>query len=384
MALKVSRRGADISPFIVMEVVRAANERVAAGGEVLHMEVGQPSTPAPAGVIAAAKAALDTDLIGYTDSLGIAPLRARIARWYGERYGVDVPAGRVAVTTGSTGAFLLSFLAAFEPGDRVVLTDPSYPCYRNILAALGVEVVRIPTGPETRFQPTPELLDRVPGEVAGLIVASPSNPAGTMLPPDELAALIAYCEARGIRFVSDEIYHGLTFGIAPATALAASERAIAINSFSKYFSMTGWRIGWAVLPEDMVPAVERLAQNLFISAPALSQLAALAAFDCTAELDANVARYARNRALLLEALPKAGITDFAPADGAFYLYADIGHLTNDSVAFCRRLLAETGVATTPGLDFDPDRGHRFIRFSYAGATEDMAEAAQRIRGWLGR
>ena len=381
MALKIARRGG-VDPFIVMEVMRAANERVAAGGGVLHMEVGQPSSGAPQGAIAALKSALDSGPLGYTEAMGTPALRRRIARHYADVYGVSVPWERVAATTGSSAAFLLSFLAAFDPGDRVVLTDPSYPCYRNILGALGIEVVHVPVGPDTRFQPTPAVLDGVGGEIAGLVVASPSNPTGSMIRPAELAELTRYCDGRGIRLISDEIYHGITYGTEAATALATTGDAIVINSFSKYFSMTGWRIGWMVLPDSMVEAVERLSQNLFISPPSLAQVGALAAFDCSAELDANVARYARNRDILLEALPKAGIGSFAPPDGAFYLYADIGHLTNDSRAFCARMLAETGVAATPGIDFDGGRGARFMRFSFAGATEDMAEAARRIGDWL--
>jgi aspartate/methionine/tyrosine aminotransferase len=387
VSLKVARRG-QIAPFIVMEVMRAASARAAAGGDVIHMEVGQPSTPAPAGVIAAAKAALDADVLGYTDALGIPPLRHAIARHYRDFYGVEVPAERVVVTTGSSGAFLLSFLAAFEPGDRVAMAAPSYPAYRNILTALGVVPVEIASGPQTRFQPTPRLLDewlsRNGGRIDGLIVASPANPTGTMLDPGELAALAGWCEANGVRFVSDEIYHGITYGRTAATAAAVSRSAIVINSFSKYFSMTGWRLGWMVVPEDLHRAVECLAQNLFISPPAISQRAAVAAFDCRAELDANVARYAANRALLLDRLPQAGLDRLAPADGAFYVYADVGHLTNDSEAFCRRMLLETGIAATPGIDFDTDRGGRTLRFSFAGSTADMAEAADRLERWIRR
>lgn len=381
VALKVSRRGV-VPPFIVMEVMRAANARQAAGGDVLHLEVGQPSTAAPSGVIAAAKAALTSDVIGYTEALGIPPLRRRIAQHYREAYDVAVDPARVVVTAGSSGAFLLSFLAAFDAGDRVALAAPGYPAYRNILSALGVEPVNLPAGPATRFQPTPELLDRVAGPLHGLIVASPANPTGTMLDRADLARLAAYCARRGIRLVSDEIYHGIAYGRAATTALAATDGAVIINSFSKYFSMTGWRLGWMVLPDDLLRPVECLAQNLFISPPTLSQHAALAAFDCRAELDGNVARYARNRAVLLEELPRAGLSDLAPADGAFYIYADVARFTNDSEAFCKRMLAETGVAATPGIDFDAERGHTSLRFSFAGATADMVEAARRIKTWL--
>jgi aspartate/methionine/tyrosine aminotransferase len=383
MTLKVGSRGA-VPPFIVMDVMKAAAERQAARGDVLHMEVGQPSTAAPAGVIAAAKRALDDDVLGYTLALGIEPLRCRIARHYRERYDIDLPEACIAVTTGSSGAFLLSFLAAFDPGDKVAILRPGYPCYRNILGALGIEAVDVPVGPETRFQPTPELLDRAGGgDLDGLLVASPANPTGSMLAPAELATIVDYCRAHGIRYISDEIYHGITYGGAAASALAYGDEVIVINSFSKYFSMTGWRLGWTVLPENLIRPFERLAQNLFISPPSLAQAAAVAAFDCTEELEANVRRYAANRELLLRELPKAGFDRLAPADGAFYLYADVRRISNDSERFCREMLQATGVAATPGLDFDPADGHAYVRFSFSGATEDMAEAARRLNAWLG-
>jgi aspartate/methionine/tyrosine aminotransferase len=379
MTLKVARRGA-IPPFIVMDVMRAANERAAAGGGVLHLEVGQPSTPAPAAVRAAAKAALDTDRLGYTDAFGLPALRHRIAERYRSYYGVAVDPVRVVATTGSSGAFVLAFLAAFDPGDRVALASPGYPCYRNILTAVDIEPVPLAVGPETRFQPTPELLAKA-GRLDGLIIASPSNPTGSMIDRLHLEALIGYCVANGIRLISDEIYHGITYGARAETALAFSDRVIVVNSFSKYFSMTGWRLGWMVLPEELLRAVECLAQNLYIAPPTISQHAGLAVFDCFEELDANVARYARNREVLLGGLPKAGFERLAPADGAFYLYADVAHLTNDSEEFCRRMLAETGVAATPGVDFDPERGSRSVRFSFAGATAEMEEAIRRLAAW---
>ncbi len=381
MALKVARRGL-VPPFIVMDVLRAANEREAAGEQVLHLEVGQPGTPAPAAVRAAARAALADARLGYTDALGVPSLRARIARSYGELYGVEVNPRRVVVTTGSSGGFLLAFLASFEPGDRVALAAPGYPAYRNILAALGVEPVLLPCDLEHRFQPTVELLDLAAPPLHGLILASPSNPTGTMVGRAALSDLVDYCAARGVRLVSDEIYHGITYEAPAVSALELTDDAIVINSFSKYYSMTGWRLGWMVLPEDLLRPVECLAQNLFISPPTLSQIAAESAFDCRAELDGYVAAYARNRALLLEALPKAGFDRLAPADGAFYLYADVSRLTNDSEDFCRRSLAETGVAITPGIDFDPERGHQFVRFSFAGLEAEMAEAAGRLEAWL--
>lgn len=383
MALKVAKRG-QVPAFIVMDVMRAANERAAAGGDVLHLEVGQPSTGAPALVIEAAKKALDSHVLGYTEALGIDPLRQRIARDYADVYGVSVKPGNVVVTTGSSTAFLLAFLSAFEAGDRVGVACPGYPAYRNILAALGVEPVLIQVGPDSRFLPTADVMRRhleTSGKpLDGLIVASPSNPTGSMLSKAQLADLARWCHDNGVRLVSDEIYHGLSYGEPAATAAAMAE-VITVNSFSKYYSMTGWRLGWMVVPDDLLRAVECLAQNLFISPPTLSQQAAVAVFDCKDELNANVARYARNREILLSELPAAGFDRLAPADGAFYLYADISRWTGDSQAFCRRMLAETGVACTPGIDFDPIEGHHYLRFSFAGSSEDMREAARRLKSW---
>jgi len=384
MTLKRSRRG-QVPPFIVMDVLREANLREAAGEDVLHLEVGQPSTGAPSGVVAAAQAALAGDKLGYTEALGIDPLRARIAQYYRKTHNIDLAEHRVAVTTGSSGGFMLAFLSAFDADDRVALADPGYPAYRNILSALGIEAVSVPTSLEKRYQPTPAALDRIAretGDIDGLIVASPANPTGTMLLPDDMAALCAYCDDRGIRLISDEIYHGITYETPGVTALGHTPNAFVVNSFSKYYSMTGWRVGWMILPEDLQRSVECLAQNIFISVPTLSQRAACAAFDCTEELDINVARYAANRELLLRELPRAGLDRLAPADGAFYIYADVGHLTNDSEAFCRQILAETGVALAPGTDFDPDRGRSKLRISFAGDTPTMAEAAKRLQGWI--
>jgi aspartate/methionine/tyrosine aminotransferase len=381
VALKVSKRGA-VPPFIVMDVLRAANRRQAESGNVLHLELGQPSTGAPAGVLAAARRALDTDPIGYTEAFGLPTLRERIAASYEAAQGVAPDPERVVITTGSSGGFVLAFLAAFDPGDRVALADPGYPGYRNILLALGIEPVAVPCGPETRFQPTPELLEALDEPVDGLIVASPSNPAGTMLTEETLDALASYCRDRGIRLISDEIYHGITYAEPGASALRFTDDAVVINSFSKYYSMTGWRIGWMVVPPDLLRSIECLAQNFYISAPTLSQHAAVAAFDCIPELDANVARYARNRALLLAGLPACGIDRIAPSDGAFYLYADIAHLTNDSEAFCRRMMEETGVTTAPGVDFDRERGHTWMRISFSGATDTIAAAVSRLQAWL--
>ena len=385
VALPQSRRS-NINPFYVMEVMRAAEQREAAGGDVLHLEVGQPSTPAPAGVIAAAQAALDSDVLGYTTAAGLEALRRRISEHYRSWYGADVDPGRIVVTLGASGAFVLSFLAAFDAGDRVVVSTPGYPCYRNALQALNAEVVTVPTSAETRFQPSPDLLEglvRRTGSVDGLVLASPSNPSGTMLDGPSLAAVSDWCTEHGVRLVADEIYHGITFGDPAPTALSLNRDALVVNSFSKYFSMTGWRLGWVVAPDDLVEPVRRLAQNFFISAPTLSQIAAVAAFDCHEELQANVARYAVSRAVLLDGLPAAGIDRLAPSDGAFYVYAAVDHLAADSQELCRRWLDELGVAATPGIDFDPAEGHRYARFSYAGATEDMAEAMRRLRDWGG-
>lgn len=383
MALKVAARGS-VPPFIVMDVLRAANERAASGADVLHLEVGQPGTPAPRAVLDAARRALEADRIGYTDAHGLPTLRARIARHYGEQYGVDVDVRRIMATPGSSGGFLLGFLAAFDVGDRVALASPGYPAYRNILSALGIEPVLLLTGAESRFQPTPALLDAVEGRLDGLIVANPANPTGTMVTRAEMRDLVDYCRERRIRLVSDEIYHGITYGEPAVSALELDDQAIVVNSFSKYFSMTGWRLGWMVLPEDLVRPVECLGQNFFVSPPTLSQIAAEAAFDCRPELDGYVAAYARSRECLLRELPRAGFERLAPAQGAFYIYADVAHLTNDSEAFCRRMLAETGVAATPGVDFDPARGNRFVRFSFAAAEADIVEAAARLNAWAAR
>jgi aspartate/methionine/tyrosine aminotransferase len=364
-----------------MDVLRDALAREAEGERVIHLEVGQPGTPAPAAVREAAHRALADDRIGYTDSLGIATLRDEIARHYREQYNIAVEPAEIVVTTGSSAAFQLAFLAAFEAGDRVAVAAPGYPAYRNILAALGLETVLIEVGENAHYQPNPELLAAA-GDLAGLVVASPANPTGTMIAPAELARLYQWCGARGIRLVSDEIYHGIAYGMPAATARAFGRDAIVINSFSKYYSMTGWRLGWMIVPPDLSRSVECLAQNFYISPPALSQLAALPAFGCRAELDAHVARYRQNRDLLIETMLHAGLPRFAPAEGAFYLYVDVSTLTPDSVGFCRRMLAEIAVAATPGRDFDPIHGDRWLRFSFAGSADDIAEAARRLARWL--
>jgi aspartate/methionine/tyrosine aminotransferase len=383
-------RGAEAPPFLVMDVISAANARQASlppgSPRVLRMEVGQPGTGAPAGALRAAETALrGSHALGYTEAFGLPSLRARIARHYADWYGLELSPSRVAVTVGASGAFPLAFLAAFDPGDRVALAAPYYPPYVNILTALGMRPVIMEAGPETRFQPSIGMLEQLaasPGGLPdGLIVASPCNPAGTMLHPHELAEIAGWCHEHGVRLISDEIYHGLNYDSPVATAAALSPSAVVVNSFSKYFSMTGWRIGWMVLPEDLLRPVECLAQNLVISAPHISQVAAEAAFECGEELQANIARYRASRDFLLGALPAAGFPHLSPAEGAFYLYADIGDRSNDSVAFCARMLAEIGVAATPGVDFDNARGSRFVRFSYCGPEADMREAAERLAGW---
>lgn len=387
--LKVGR-GAEAPPFLVMDVIAAANARAASLPEgapgVLRMEVGQPGTGAPRGAAEAAIRALQAGApMGYTEAFGLASLRARIARHYADKYGVAVAASRVAVTVGASGAFPLAFLAAFDAGDRIAMAAPSYPPYANILTALGMVPQLLPCDASTRFQPTLAMLERLDPLPAGLIVASPCNPAGTMLAPEELRDIARWCHANGVRLISDEIYHGLSYGtVAESTAAAFSASAVVVNSFSKYFSMTGWRIGWLVLPEDLVRPVECLAQNMFISAPHVAQVAAEAAFDCVPELEANKAAYARSRALLLEGLPRAGFDRIAAADGAFYLWCDVGHLTNDSLDFAARMLDGAGIAATPGVDFDRDRGTRFLRFSYCGVEADMAGAPDRLKRWLAR
>jgi aspartate/methionine/tyrosine aminotransferase len=369
-----------------MDVWAAAAERQRTHGDLVNLSAGQPSTPAPAAVRAAAAEALDTDVLGYTVALGIPELRHAIAGHYARTYALDVAAEQVVVTTGSSGGFLLAFLAAFDAGDRVALARPGYPCYRNILTALGCEVVDLPCGPQTRYQPTVEMLEALDEPVRGLVVASPANPTGTVLDPAELAALAAYCEGAGVQLVSDEIYHGISYPGAPATSSAwhTSREAIVVNSFSKYFSMTGWRLGWLLLPPRLLRAADRLAGNFSICPPALAQRGALGAFDATsyAEADGHVARYAVNRALLLDGLPRMGITRLAPADGAFYVYADVSHLTADSMDLTYRLLAETGVAVAPGVDFDPVDGDRYVRLSFAGGTEYIEEALSRLAAWV--
>ena len=380
--MKHSRRSG-ISPFFVMEVMKAAAERQATHGDVLHLEVGQPLTPAPRAAREAARLAIDSDRLGYTAATGLPELRDGIAGLYAARYGVTVDPGRVVVTVGASGGFTLAMLACFDPGDRIGITEPGYAAYRNIIEALGLELVGLPVDSGTGFNPTPAHLEAA-GPLDGLVIASPSNPTGTVISVEEMAPLVGACRQRGITLISDEIYHGITFGAREVTALSHTHDVVVVQSFSKYQSMTGWRVGWLVVPDDLVGPVERLAQNLFISAPAVSQHAALASLGASAELDLNVARYRANRDLLLTGLRDMGLDRLAPADGAFYVWADVGDITTDSQELCRTWLDEIGVAATPGIDFDPVDGHRFVRFSYAESTQDITAAILRLTGWMRR
>ncbi|MDE1934577.1 pyridoxal phosphate-dependent aminotransferase [Bradyrhizobium sp.] len=374
----------DVPPFMVMDVMAAASRIEAGGGHVIHMEVGQPAASAPKTAILAAHAALDAGRIDYTSALGTPNLRKRIARHYRESYGVTVDSARIVVTTGSSGGFILAFLAMFEPGDRVAVTIPGYPPYRHILTALGCEPVLIETSSETRHALTGEALlaahRRAP--LKGVLIGSPANPTGTMMSREALSGLISAAESAGIRFISDEIYHGLDYAFPAVTAAELSTRALVINSFSKYFCMTGWRVGWMVVPEPLVRPIERLQQNLAISVPTLSQIAAEAAFDGGVEMEEIKRGYLENRRILIEGLPRAGLTKFLPADGAFYLYANVSDFTSDSLKFAAEMLEKARVAATPGVDFDPVHGRQFIRFSYARSAEEMREAVERIARWL--
>jgi aspartate/methionine/tyrosine aminotransferase len=375
----------NVPPFMVMDVMAAAARIEAAGGHVIHMEVGQPSAPAPKPAIAAAQRALSHGRIDYTSALGIPSLRERIARHYRDSYGCSVDAEQIVITTGSSGAFILAFLAMFEPGDRVAVTVPGYPPYRHILTALGCEPVLIETSSENRHALTGETLLAAHRKKAlkGVLVGSPANPTGTMMSREALTSLIAVAEGAGIRFISDEIYHGLDYAFPAVTAVELSPNAMVINSFSKYFCMTGWRVGWMVVPEPLVRPIERLQQNLAISVPTLSQIGAEAAFEGRPEMEAVKHGYQENRRVLIDGLPRAGLDKFLPADGAFYLYADVSGFTSNSFEFAKQMLEQAQVAATPGIDFDPVHGHQFIRFSYARSLEEMQEAVLRIARWLG-
>ncbi|MHA0289302.1 pyridoxal phosphate-dependent aminotransferase [Mycobacterium sp. C3-094] len=375
-----------IPPFYVMDVWLAAAERQRTHGDLVNLSAGQPSAGAPTAVREAAIAALNNDRLGYTVALGIPELRAAIAATYDHRHGLAVAPDDVVITTGSSGGFLLAFLACFDAGDRVAIASPGYPCYRNILTALGCDVVELPCGPDTRFQPTLDMLTNLDPPVAGVIVASPANPTGTVIPPAELAAIATWCAESGVRLISDEVYHGLVYPGAPDTSCAweTSREAVVVNSFSKYFAMTGWRLGWLLVPEELRRAVDRLTGNFTICPPVLPQLAAVAAFteDSIAEAEALLDGYGANRTLLLDGLRGLGIDRLAPADGAFYVYADVSHVTTDSLRFCSTLLSDTGVAIAPGVDFDTVRGGASVRLSFAGPSADISEALRRIGAWL--
>jgi len=374
----------EVAPFRAMDVLARANQLEAEGRDILHMEVGQPGANAPRAAMEAAQAALARGRLGYTEARGLPPLRHAISDHYRATYGVEVPETRILATTGSSAGFNLAFLAAFDPGDRIAIAAPGYPAYRNILKALGIEAVEIEVGADTRWALTPELIEAAhrAAPLTGVLVASPNNPTGTMMAPDALKALIAACDDMGLWFISDEIYHGLVFQGEQQTALAFSDKAIVLNSFSKYYCMTGWRIGWMVLPDSLVRPVERLAQSLYISPPELSQVAATAAFGATEELEAIKAGYAANRTLLLERLPGLGFTEMLPVDGAFYCYASVRPFSNDSADFAARMLEKAGIAATPGPDFDPVNGHAYIRFSFAGDHAVIRAAMDRLADWL--
>jgi len=376
--MRHSTRG-DVDPFIVMDVMEAARRAEQAGQHIVHMEVGQPGTGAPAGACAVLASQIETPL-GYTVGLGLPALRARIAQHYADTYGVTLDADRVVITAGASGAFLLAFSALFDNDARVGLGLPCYPSYRQILKAVGLHAVEIQTTPAGRYQPQPA--DIAAHDLAGLIVASPANPTGTMLDASALQALADACAAQDTAFISDEIYHGITYTTAATTALQVTDDVYVINSFSKYFSMTGWRVGWMIVPADHVRRVERLAQNMFICPSHASQVLALAAFDCTDELDRHLQVYAANRDILMTGLAAAGLTRYAPPDGAFYVYVDVSEYTDDARAFAAQILSQAGVAVTPGLDFDPVDGHKWLRFSYARATDDIVLGVARLQAFM--
>jgi len=381
--LRATSARSRIDSFIAMDVMTAAAKAEASGRKIVHMEVGQPATPAPAAARDAVRDALDADRMGYALAIGLPALRARIAAFYAEKYGVTVAPERIVVTNGSSAGFVLAFLSLFDAGARLAMPSPGYPCYRQTAKALGVTPVLLETGPEGRWMPdVTHIRDAsANGGIDGLLIASPANPTGTMLEPERMRALIAASEDSGAWFISDEIYHGLSYAMTEQTALAYSDQAIVINSFSKYFSMTGWRVGWMVVPQALAPAIEKLTQNLYIAAPTVSQIAALGAFEATEELEANKARYRANRTILLDGLKSIGLGKIVPADGAFYLYIDVSEYTDNSLAFTEAMLDEVGVAATPGLDFDTLYGGQYIRLSYAGTESDMTNGLEALSRW---
>ncbi len=368
-----------VEPFRAMAIGQLARELEAEGRSVIHMEFGQPSTSAPVAALAAVREGLDRDPPGYWESV---PLRQRIARLYRERHGIDIDAARILLTCGASPALLLALLTRFEAGDRIAYATPGYVAYRNTTIAAHMRPVALACGPDVGYQLTPEAIATLEPAPAGLIIASPANPTGTIIDAGALRAIADTCRQRGITIISDEIYHGLHYGQAAHSILEFADDAFVVNSFSKYWSMVDWRLGWLLVPDTHIDAARALAGNLFLTPPSPSQQAALVAMDCSEEQEGHHAMYARNRALLLDALPAMGLLDIAPPDGAFYLWADVGHLTDDSMAFCTRLLRETGVALAPGVDFDPVAGHRFIRFSFAPDTARVEDALSRLRPWF--
>lgn len=382
-ALKRASRAA-IAPFYVMQALSEAEKLAAAGQEIVHLSLGQPATSPPEAVLKQVAAKAMSDNLGYTESAGIRPLREAIAAHYRAQYGVEVDSAQIFVTVGSSAAYMLSLLCAFDVGDEVALVSPHYPASPNMMEALGVQPVIMPSSAESNYQPTVEMLRKLPRKPAGLVIASPSNPTGTVIDPAELARLVRYCEQEQIRIISDEIYHGVTYGgVQASSVLESSDQMIVTNSFSKYYLLPGWRLGWCVMPKALIGAAEAILQNFYISPPTLSQYAALEVMQHRDALDAVVAGYDANRRYLLAHLPEVGLRHFAPAQGAFYLYADVSELTNDSVRFCRDMLEQAGVCAVPGIDFDRTSGHHYIRFSYAGSLEAMQAACERLRNWLG-
>lgn len=380
MALKLSSRS-DIPVFHVLDILRVVNERVAAGEDIIHFEYGQPSTGAPQPALDYGAELMKSNSLGYTVSTGTPEIKARIAKWYGDRYNVDLDPSRIVITVGASGAFILSWLAVFEEGDRIAMAAPGYPAYRNILMALGMRPVEIQAKAENDFQPTIAELEKLSPKPDGLIIGNPANPTGTMIDPNNLREICEWCDKNGVRLIADELYQEIYYDRKPETVLKHTQNAVVVNSFSKYFSMTGWRLGWAVLPEDVVDRVKRLAESLFVSPPALSQHVALKAMDCTDILDGYVDTYRKNLNILREMLPQAGITNFTDVKGAFYLYADISNITNDSSEWCRKVLDEAKIAITPGIDFDLERGLQTIRMSFAGDTKDVEEGCRRLIEW---
>ena len=381
--MKLSRRG-QVEPFYAMEILREANALEAMGKKIWHLETGEPLAGAPKKVLSAAKDYINTKHIGYTDALGIPELRERVSQHYFDYYGLHVQSKNIAITTGSSAGLLLSLLAAFDVGDKIAVAEPGYPAYLNMLHSLNIEPVSFRTTFKTRFQPTIEILDSLPSDVDGLIIASPANPTGSILSNEELSKISCWCENNNVRIISDEVYHGVTYGSKSKSVLGDNKKAIVANGFSKYYAMTGWRLGWIIMPDDLVQAVERLAQNLFISPPAISQNAAIHAFDCSDELDLNLKCYSKNQKILKSALERSGFGQVSPPDGAFYLYVDISPLSNNSEKFCKQMLSQAGIAATPGIDFDPKQGKSYVRFSYAGSTEDILGASSAIEKWVSK